>query len=391
MCEKGKKFGRLNKIQSRLVALAFAIPALSENFDEPEKPHELSLPLNFVCRDRGKVIMRSDWTEDAMWLTLDARPDAFLIGHDVCSRGVFVLNADGRAWGFCPEWKWYTESCDYSLPRIDGVGQMHKAPFVKLLDVTDGECGSTYASTDLTYAYNWTWTTWAKEGQNFRKQGYEPEPSDPRDFGYNVWWAPTKLYGERNVAFVGLHQWRKRFATVEKVTRSAMLVRAARPFTIVADNVKKDDEEHEYAWAMSTPDDVQLVSFDGTDAILTETEGSGRRFLIRSLCLDNVELQCSFHALEKLGETANRDDKARQIVLRCHANGVKFIFLMFSLPTAEFKAPETAWIEEGKLLEIHDQQTQETQRIEFGESESGAIEMKVLPVAQEPRSVNVII
>lgn len=382
MCEDGKKFSRLTKLQSRIAVLAFAIPALSSNLEEEECPEKLELPLNFVCRDRGKVVMRSDWSERAMWFTLDARPDGFLIGHDVCSRGAFVLNANGRSWGCCPEWKWFYESTDYSLPSIDGIGQMNKAPFVKLLDVSEGSCGSTFASADITYAYNWMWTSWAREGENYSKDGFELEPNDPRDFGYNVWWAPHKLFDERNVAFVGLFQWRKRFASVEKVLRSTMMVRTKRPFLLIVDDAKKDNEEHKYSWAMTTPTDIQLDSFDGKDAILSETDGFGRRFLVRSLCPGGSGLECHHRLIEKTNKSAGATETVRQLVMSCHASEVKFIFLLFSLPTLSCSPPETHWEDDG-YLRVHDPENEETVLISFGVGENGETSMKVVDVGSE--------
>lgn len=378
MCENGKPWSRLTKVQSRMAALTFAIPALSMNLGEPEAPDRLDLPLDFVCRDRGKVIMRSDWSEDAMWFTLDARPDGFLIGHDVCSRGAFVLNANGRSWGFCPEWKWFDQSNDYSLPCIDDVGQKNKAPFVKLLNVSHGACGSTMASADITYAYNWKWTSWAKEGEDYTKRGWEVEPNDPRDFGYNVWWAPYKLFGEKNVAFVGLYQWRKRFASVEKVLRSTMLVRATRPYVIISDDVKKDNEEHKYTWAMTTPNDIELESFDGTDAILVESGGDGRRFLVRSLCGEKHNLECSFRNMETCNKSSLKQDHASQLMFTCTALQVKFKFLLFSLPKAESTALETVWVQKDSVLRVRDPETAQSQNICFCVGDNGETSMKVL-------------
>lgn len=382
MCEEGRKFSRLTKLQSRIAVLAFAIPALSPNLEEAECPEKLELPLDFVCRDRGKVVMRSDWSEQAMWFTLDARPDGFLIGHDVCSRGSFVLNASGRSWGFCPEWKWFHESTDYSLPSIDGVGQINKAPFAKLLDVSAGPCSSTFASADITYAYNWMWTSWAREGEDYSKHGFEPEPNDPRDFGYNVWWAPHKLHDERNVAFVGLFQWRKRFATVEKVLRSTMMVRTKRPFLLIADDVKMDDAEHKYSWAMTTSIDVQLDSFDGEDAILSETERCGRRFLIRSLCKGNNELECQHRLIEKTNKSASMIETVRQLVISCHATEVKFLFFLFPLPTASSAPLDTSWEDDG-MLKVHDPENDETVLVSFGVGKNGEMSMEVVEVDPE--------
>lgn len=377
MCENGRKFSRLRKMQTRLVALAFAVPAVADMEDEAN-PATLGLPLDFVCRNRGKVISRSDWTPNAMWFTFDARPDGFLIGHDACSRGAFVLNADGRSWGACPEWKYYKESSDYSLPAIDGKGERDKAPFVKLLDVSVQD-DFTFSSADLTYAYNWKWTTWAKEHEDFSLKDWEHEPNDPRDFGCTLWWAPNKLYGEPNVAFTGLHQWRKRIATVKQVTRSCIFVRATRPYVIIADVVKKDNKEREYSWSMTTPDDVALHSFEGTDAILTETEGAGRRLLIRALHDTGSNFDCSFRAIEKLPQSASRDDKVGQITFKTTGLGVKTVFLLFSLPEGESKPLETTWLEPKKTLQVRDSATDETRFISFGSGSVGETTMEIVP------------
>lgn len=380
ICPGGKQFERLKKMQSRLVVLAFAIPSLSTT--EPENPRVLNLDLDFACRHRGKVVMRSDWTDHAMWFTLDARPDGFLIGHDVCSRGAFVFNSDGRVWGACPEWNKFRDSDDYSLPHIDGVGQKHKAPFVKLSDIHIEAEKFSFASADLTYAYNWTWTTWANENSDHSHRGYEPEPNDPSEFGFDPWWAPKKLYGERNVGFHGLHQWRKRFATVEKVTRSVLMVRACRPFIVIVDDVKKDEEEHEYLWAMTTPDDVHMLPFDAnatTDATLIETEGNmNRRLIIRNLAEDIQGMECSFRQIPKLQESAPRDQKVRQIAFRTRSRGTKFIFLLYGLPHEESRAPTTSWVEKGRLLQVQDNMTGECQLIKFSVGEAGQTVMAPL-------------
>lgn len=379
MCEDGKKYSRLKKIQTRIAALAFAIPALNPIRHEVV-PNELSeLPLEFVCLDRGKIITRSSWNENAMWYTFDARADGFLIGHDTCSRGAFVLSADGRNWGHCPEWKCFKDSTDYSIVNIDGVGQKDKAPFVKLFNVlTGGLCGSSFASADLTYAYNWTWTSWAKEGQDYSQLGYELEPNDPRDFGYNIWWIPQKLYNEKHVGFAGLHQWRMRFASVEKVLRSSLFVRAARPYVIVADNVKKDEEQHTYTWSMTTPTDVQLDSFDGKDAILKETAKSGRRFLLRSLCTNSEPISCSFREIAKLNTKIKKNELAHQVVFSCTATEVHFRFLLLSLPHLDSMPLETTWTENDTVLNVFDSATGSSQKLSFIDGSEGETIMKVV-------------
>lgn len=378
MNEKGLALSRVLKLQSRLAALVFAIPALTSDMTELEIPKSISQSALFVCRDRGKVIMRSDWTKNAMWFTVDARPDCFLIGHDTCSRGAFVLNAGGRAWGFCPEWKYFKDSSDYSLPCIDGTGQLDKAPFVKLQDVREGNFKSVYVSADLTYPYNWTWTTWADEYEDLTDDGYEHEPNDPQSFGHTVWWAPDKLHGERHVAFNGLYQWRKRFASVQQVFRSSLFVPTTNPFVIIADDVKKDEETHQYSWAMTTPDDVELLSYENGDAVLTEIGGCARRFLVRNLSHDATKMDCSFRQIPKLRGSSSREDKAKQLVFCCHAREIHFRFLLSSLPTPQSKELRTKWEISSKVLQVLDELSHEEIRIEFKEEQGKACSITVL-------------
>lgn len=375
ICEYGKKYSRFVKIQCRLPVLAFALPILPD-MNDYEAPEKLKLPLDFVCRDRGKVVVRSDWSENALWFTLDARPDSFLIGHDTCSRGAFVLGIGQRNWGHCPEWKWFRECSDYSLPLIDGKGQELKAPSAKLIEVLkdDRFC---FASVDLTYAYNWKWSTWAKEGQDFSKQGYEPERNDPKDFGYNIWWAPHRLFGERHVGFAGLFVWRKEIAKVERVMRSALLIRAKLPYVVIADNLKKDDEEHLYTWAMTTPKNVCFDGFDGNLAILKTEEENSKLLVIRNLSADINDLECSFRKIEK-NEKMPDTEGANQIIFSTRAVAVQFRFVMYAVEQEKITCLEPQWSEDSDCLSIRNQDYDETIKISISEGEYGETKMSVI-------------
>lgn len=318
----GTEYGRIKAWQTRWHASMFALPCLNETLcpatpeDDPHAPLELSLPLTFSCINRGKAIMRSDWTQNAMWFTLDARPDSFLIGHDTASRGAFVLNANGRRWADCPEWRYFKESSDYSLVAIDGAGQVPKAPYVKPLPCIEGPSDSTYAGADLTYAYNYEWTQWKKEHENLRPAGWEPEPHDPRDFNMTEWWLPNKIFDEPDIAFVGLWQWRRRISTVAKVTRTTLMVRSApSPFVIICDDAVKDEEEHEYTWRMTMPIDVVLISFDGRDAILGEKGDAGRRLLVRLLDVNGgASVECSHAEFSKEHDKQKNADGSWKLI-----------------------------------------------------------------------------
>jgi hypothetical protein len=357
MREHGVEYRRMGTSQTRWAAALYALPALNEAMC-PRTPAEdlhdathLGLPKTFHCNDRGKVIMRSDWTQRAICFTLDARPDGFLIGHDTASRGAFVLSACGRRWADCPEWNLFKESSDYSLVSIDGVGQEAKAPFVTLLTRVEGRRESTYAAADLTYAANYTWTQWAKGGVDMAAQGWEHEPHDPRHFGMTSWWLPNKIFDEPNVGFAGLHQWRKRFNTVARIARSTLMVRdTEHPFVVLCDDAVKDGDEHDYAWCMTTPADVTLLAFDGRDATLGERGGAGRRLLVRLLDGGGgVPVRCELLPFSKPDPKRKLPDGTpaqiafARLRFTLRAKEAHFRIGFFPLPEPSSAPPATVW------------------------------------------------
>jgi hypothetical protein len=363
-CEGGKNYSRINKLQTRGHCAIFALPAHDECMAD-EHVHSLGVeqPLTFHCRDRGKVIMRSDWTPSAMWFTLDTCASAFLIGHDAPSRGSFVLSALGRNWSKSPEWRFFQASTDYSVPSIDGQGQGVKAPSVKLINCIDGGLGnSTYTSADLTYSYNYEWTVWAKkcEEEKYMLAGWEHEPNSPQDFGMTAYWLPDKLYDEPNVAFQGLHQLRRRFNTVKKITRSFLMVRDSPiPFAVLADDcVKGDGTKHEYSWAMAVDHDIKLLSFDGRDVVLEETcPNSDRRLVLRILtAYGGSEIECNLekylkdNTRKKLPDGSCEQIEAFRLTLKTTSVDAHFNIAFFPLKDSESLPPTTTWTDSRHLL-----------------------------------------
>lgn len=383
--DNGKEYNKLKSRQSRDATALFALPSMYGKMDSSEKDFhdasDLDLPRTFFCENRGKVIMKSTWTQDSLSFTLDARPDGFLIGHDTASRGAFVLSADGRRWGDCPEWNLFKESADYSLITIDNIGQEAKAPFVKLLECVEGEQSSTFASADLTYAANYTWTQWAKKGVDMSSQGWEREPHDPRDFGMTAWWLPKKLYDEPNVSFPGLYQWRKQFNSVKSISRSALMVRGpAAPFVVMCDDAVKDDDEHEYAWCMTTPEDVTLLSFDGKDVVLGERGSGGRRLLVRILESNGGEnVQCTLDAFSKPDPKVKLPDGTfkqipfARLQIKYSAKCMHLKLGFFPLSDANSEMPVTSWSSDNEILSVNS-----ATDIRFTNSTSTATKMEVV-------------
>ena len=254
---------------------------------DPGKPlaaAEMGLPLSVFSPERGKLISRSDWTAQAADLHFDARPDAFIIGHDTVDRGNFSFMALGRSWTHIPAFRLTTNSTDFSLPHIDGKAEAWKAPSVKFLRHEDDGTLASGGAADLKYAYDWQWTPpWPKADEKLPPP-WEPEMSDPRALGWpdDPAWLPHKIYGEAGIGHIGSYMWRRPYNAVQKAFRSAVLVRGAKPYALIVDDLRKDDQPHAYDWYMQLEPDVTLEKQDGGDVILRDPKDD-RRLLVRVL------------------------------------------------------------------------------------------------------------
>eukprot|EP00171_Calliarthron_tuberculosum_P015288 IDg15288t1 len=199
---------------------------------------------------RGILIARSDLSDDSIYMHFDARPDAFLLGHDNADRGVITLSALKRTWLDELPWRQYPTSQAHSIMHIDGQAQALKAPPVQMLKVhDDGEV--VLAAADLTYAYNVQWARafsfeWKPlhweynfiNGAPVLKQILytEKETGSPIDFGWPADDIPTdlgitetsKIWGEPDIAFSGIYVWKRKYREVslKHAVRSTVLVRS---------------------------------------------------------------------------------------------------------------------------------------------------------------------
>lgn len=234
---------------------------------------QADLPLTVFYPVRGKQVFRSDWSEQAMQFTLDARPDAFLIGHDRVDRGNFTMSALGRSWATAGDFRKFESSDEHSLIHIDGKAQAWKAPSVRFLSQSDDAKGS-IAVADLKYAYDWQWSPpWPKvDGSKY--QSWEKENASPIDLGwpesYQPDWLPEQLFGSET-GYSHTNGLRKRaYNTVEQAVRATVAVRGAHPFVLICDEIQKDSDRHNYTWYMQVPVDLEIKQQQGRDLILGE-------------------------------------------------------------------------------------------------------------------------
>ena len=266
----------------------FGMP-MADTVWAPERVGQGGVPLTEFYDRRGKLIARSDWSADALYFHFDARPDAFMIGHDTVDRGTFMLSANGRTWVPHNSWSQFKTSDCYSLVHVDGRAEPWKAPSVNF-QKWDDDGDTVTAVADLKYAYDWKWSPpWPNASKTF-PEPWERETTDPRDLGWpdDPDWLPNTLYGTPDIGYVGSYMWRQPYNPVKEARRAVLLQRDETPYVIIADDIQKDDEPRRYEWIMQLAADTELERESGNDAILKETDGE-RRLLVRVLRADGVK------------------------------------------------------------------------------------------------------
>lgn len=372
----GDDYKRQFKWQSMIGLFLFGMDYESPA-DQPNTLELTPLPLTTFYPRRGKLITRSDWSQDAVVFHFDARPDAFSIGHDTVDRGTFVLSALGRPWAVHPAWNYFRKSSDYNLVHIDGKAQEWKAPSVKFLSHDDsGEV--VIAAADLKYAYDWQWSPpWPNKEKKFDPP-WEPEMSDPRDLGWpdDPEWLPHKLFDEPGIGYIGSYMWRRPFNKVQKAFRTALFVRGKHPYAIIVDDIRKDDAQHKYEWFMQVAEDLEVKSESGRDIILGAKDAAGEkasRLLVRVLEAFGPDgktpdtIKAIFENYE-----ANKDRRGKPIMgtrLILSIDSIEPAFKILLFPFWEGDAlPETAWTEEGEQLRLTMGAREQMTRFEMDES-----------------------
>jgi len=363
---KGPDYSRQNRWQ-----YAPMTTLLCMNWEDtdalPLEMAKLDLPITAVFPYQGLLITRSDWSDDAAYLNLLARQDAWYDRHENVDRGRFVFAALGRRWAVDRPWGQATKSSDHSLVHIDGVAQAEakvgrgKAPNARLVkhgDLGGGNDGGgeepgvlSYGVLDLKNAYDWLWAhSWERPAED-----WEPETRSFEELGW-PWKRPGQppaLHGhdDENAPkynFLGCHLWRTPNNPVEFCWRTGVLVRGPHPYALMIDDVKKDGRERTYDWYMQIPDDVEFVPQANGSILLTERSEQrtydrphvgSRRLLVVPLGPGKPAVK-----LEEYTSGISRGvaHKARRLVISRRSSAGRFRVLLYPFRTTVEPAGKTS-------------------------------------------------
>jgi hypothetical protein len=236
----------------------------------------VEMPLTYSVPSRGAFIARDSWDRNGVKFGLEGRTDTYFISHDHSDRGAFTLSGAGREWvvdGFRS-----TQTQYHSAITIDGRGQGYFATPAAWLDFIDNN-DATFGVIDTKYCYDWMWLkspvadmllgkeisprwktgVYAEAAKNLMT--YYPNEKPERDPLRKV----AEMYSgnlQTNPLYWQEDSWPMRLKNyqVEYAFRTAGLVKGKHSYSLIVDDLKKDNQEHLYEWNLPMPMDVELVS-----------------------------------------------------------------------------------------------------------------------------------
>lgn len=332
-----------------------------EHISDADSPASLKPELkkyfkkSFYCPRRGLLIARSSLSDQATYMHFDARPDAFIVGHDNADRGVFTFTALRQTWMVDLPWRENIDSRKHSIMHIDGLAEDYKAPSVKMLKVLD-DGNVVLAAADLTYAYNFQWargsnynspprelvTTYGNNGiaRDTRMEFKIKETSSPWDLGWPRddkakdigFFDGMTLYGVDDVTFMGIWEWKREYREkqLNHIVRSLVLVRSDANevgYGIIVDSVSAGDGKHHFESYLI----LHEVVYVDTDSSSCPRGKSTCKIMLKAPGIGQVDI----HVLAKGSDLSFRTEKFHtdkihtRLIIKSIRDGDEEIWMIF--------------------------------------------------------------
>jgi hypothetical protein len=222
---------------------------------KPDQPpvSDPGLPLGKWLRDIGTVAFRTGWQKDDLAGVFFAH-NPKLMAHDQLDRGQYLLYGYGGRWAIDNGGRQLRNSAHrdaHNLVTVDGVTEMqqtgnnfHVDSYLR--NFAHADSAATVASADLTasYQYSYDWDMGIVDSKR------EKRAKDRFDSA----WRHLAFMREENTP----------------------------PYLLVYDELKKDNDEHEYIWNFHT-DGRNAVNIEGNQVCLRQSAEEGLMFVHRPL------------------------------------------------------------------------------------------------------------
>lgn len=229
----------------------------------------LKLPERWFDPERSSLIARSGWEKDAAAMQFECRTDSHGPSHEHADRGAFTFSALGRVWA--KDNFRSIETRHHNSVLVDGKGQGFWPGPGRWVGQAD-EGWAMQAACDAKDAYDWwwpkqiltdkpdsvrfnfaRWDTYKKDAAKFARDyaGVTFE-RDTRPAVVKFWQGFETLGGGPRLWDEDGYPVRASFNPVQKAFRTVVFVREPRPYLLVVDDIRKDDQVRLYEWLMQT-------------------------------------------------------------------------------------------------------------------------------------------
>lgn len=248
-----------------------------ENISFSSVAEAMGIPLTFFANTRGMGTMRSSWEDSASFLYFESRPDTYNLGHLHSNRNSFYFLGNGRAW-IVNSLYHNTENEADATVLIDGVGQggchTTKTPdkLCKLWSHIPGKIVETFESVRLSYfagdasaAYGFVGDGPLMPRKVAPKGDKNPLQTpyawrdfflEKPDFGSLLYYNPAN---PEEPFWVKSEEWttwkvqaKDKFNPVQYAFRTAAMMKGDHPYAIIVDDIKKDNNAHDFMWVANT-------------------------------------------------------------------------------------------------------------------------------------------
>jgi autotransporter-associated beta strand protein len=304
-----------------LTCAIFGRPYLAGNTSFKAMAAAKSMPLFLFSPQRGVTEMRSDWSTNALTINVEARPDAFSLGHMHSIINSFSMEAMARDWFLGHGYHWTCNDFKQTV-LIDSVGQagtsrtlstnnpafatnfITKWPSMpgRTVEVVNHPGYALFAGDSAAcYTYSWSSTAFGDlTGNPYKIANSILTPYQWRDNFYPGYVPAKPVFGDNSWMDAPIPADDRLYNPVSKAFRTLVMIRGSdpdvktypRPYMLVMDDIAKnysnnivasltnsgiglDTNTHTFIWSAntvseSTPanDVVTLASATTTNAVL---------------------------------------------------------------------------------------------------------------------------
>lgn len=259
------------------------------DWNDQQRINNLKLPLTWKDDQRGYVDVRNSWRKDDLHVGFVCKQDFFYGGHEGSEDNRLTLWKDGVNWIQDNNMLATKATFLQNMITVDGKG-CHWPPApgawlgvneteAGLTASGDGKDGFTYSKSMQIHPLNFPS---AKLGYyapfaegNFDMSRDLQVAFNPRTVKYNDGYAHTD-YGPWSGETRLVENYRL-FNPMQQAYRTIQVAKGTNPYLLVIDDVKKDEQLHQFDWNISVPQDVELIEALTPEVVFQNTEPSDIR------------------------------------------------------------------------------------------------------------------